>query len=121
MDQKMRRQRVSRLDCFERGLTNGAKAKDNSRRDSGFAVALGRRHRKGSKRQLLQLVDVILQESCQIDAEVIQRKVGNGNAAAQVFKVDHRILQLQKLLSAVLEVIHLIAGLVLDEVFLAGG
>ena len=39
----------------------------------------------------------------------------------QVFQVDDGVLQLQKLLAAVLQVVHLVAGLVLDDVLLAGG
>ena len=57
----------------------------------------------------------------QIDAEVGQRQIGDGDAGGQVFQVDHRVLELQQLLAAVLQIVHLVAGLLLDQVLLAGG
>ena len=39
----------------------------------------------------------------------------------QVFEVDDGVLELEELLAAVFQVVHLVAGLVLDDVFLAGG
>ena len=57
----------------------------------------------------------------QVDAEVVQREVGDGDAAAEVFEVDDGVLELEELLAAVFQVVHLVAGLLLDEVFLAGG
>ena len=39
----------------------------------------------------------------------------------EVFQVDDGVLQLEQLLAAVLQVVHLVAGLLLDQVLLAGG
>jgi hypothetical protein len=39
----------------------------------------------------------------------------------EVLQVDDRILQLQELLAPVLEIVHQVAGLLLDQVLLAGG
>ena len=39
----------------------------------------------------------------------------------QVFEVDDRVLELEQLLAAVFQIVHLVAGLLLDEVLLAGG
>ena len=57
----------------------------------------------------------------QVDAEVGERQVGDGDAGGEVFQVDHGVLELEQLLAAVLQIVHLVAGLLLDEVLLAGG
>jgi hypothetical protein len=57
----------------------------------------------------------------EVDAEVGQREVGDGDAAGEVFEVDDGVLQLEELLAAVFQIVHLVAGLLLDDVFLAGG
>jgi hypothetical protein len=57
----------------------------------------------------------------QVDAEVGQRQVGDGDAGGQVFQVDDRVLELEQLLAPVLQVVHLVAGLLLDQVLLARG
>ena len=59
--------------------------------------------------------------SRQVDAEVGERQVGDGDAAGEVFEVDDRVLELEQLLAAVLQIVHLVAGLLLDQVLLAGG
>ena len=59
--------------------------------------------------------------SRQIDAEVGERQVGDGDAAGEVFQVDDGVLELEQLLAAVLQIVHLVAGLLLDQVLLAGG
>ena len=64
---------------------------------------------------------MFLQETRQVDAEVSEREVGDGYAAAEVFKVDDGILELEELLAAVFQVVHLVAGLVLDDVLFACG
>ena len=40
---------------------------------------------------------------------------------AEVFQVDNGVLQLEKLLAAVFQIVHLVAGLLLDQVLFAGG
>ena len=87
----------------------------------GFAVALRGRDGESAEGERLQLPGVLLQEARKVDAEVVQREVGDGDAAAQVFEVDDGILELEELLAAVFQVVHLVAGLVLDDVLFAGG
>ena len=57
----------------------------------------------------------------QVDAEVGERQVGDGDAGGEVLQVDDGVLELEQLLAAVLQVVHLVAGLLLDQVLLAGG
>ena len=57
----------------------------------------------------------------EVDAEVGEREVGDGDAGREVLQVDHRVLELEQLLAAVLQIVHLVAGLLLDQVLLAGG
>ena len=64
---------------------------------------------------------MFFQETREVDTEIIEGKVGDGDAARQVFKVDDGILELEELLAAVFQIIHLVAGLVLDDVFFACG
>ena len=64
---------------------------------------------------------VLLEKAREIDAEIIEREVGDGDAAAQVFQVDDSVLEFEKLLAAVFQIVHLVAGLLLDDVFFAGG
>ena len=56
----------------------------------------------------------------QVDAEVCQRKVGDGDAGRQVFQVDDRVLQFEQLSTPVLEVVHLVTRLLLNQVLLSG-
>ena len=62
-----------------------------------------------------------LVELGQVNAEVGQRQIGDGNAAGQVFQVDDAVLHLQQLVAAVFQIVHLVAGLLLDDVLFAGG
>ena len=71
--------------------------------------------------RLSSLPGVLLEEAREVDAEIVQRQVGDGDAAAQVFQVDDGVLELEELLAAVFQIVHLVAGLVLDDVLLAGG
>ena len=73
------------------------------------------------KWQALQFARVFFEEPREIDTEVVQGEVGDGDAAAEVFKVDHSVLELEELLTAIFQIVHLVAGLVLDDVLLAGG
>ena len=68
-----------------------------------------------------ELPGVFLEETGQVDAEIVQGQIGDGDAARQVFEVDDGILELEELLATVLQVVHLVAGLVLDDVLFAGG
>ena len=76
---------------------------------------------EGAERQALQLPGVLLEEAREVDAEIVEGEVGDGDAAAEVFQVDDGVLELEKLLAAVFQVVHLVAGLVLDDVLLARG
>ena len=84
-------------------------------------TALRGRDSEGAERQALQLAGVLLEEPREVDAEVVQGEVGDGDAAAEVFEVDDGVLELEELLAAVFQIVHLVAGLVLDDVLLAGG
>ena len=63
---------------------------------------------------------LFLEKTREVDAEIIQREVRDRDAAAEVFEVDDSVLKLEELLAAIFQIVHLIAGLVLDDVFLAG-
>ena len=78
----MRRQRVAGLDGLQRRLAHGAQAEDDARRDGRFAVALGRGDGERAERQRFELAGVFLEEAGEVDAEVVQREVGDGDAAA---------------------------------------
>src|SRR5690606_6600683 len=78
-------------------------------------------NRAAAQRHALQPRGVRAGVFGEIDAEGGGREVGDGNAARQVFQVDHRFLQLAQLLAAVFQIVHLVARLLLDDVFLAGG
>ena len=78
----MRRQRVSRLDCLEGRLSHRSQAEDHTGRDGGFAIALRGCHRKGAEGQGFQFSGVFLEKARKIDAEIVQGKVGDGDAAA---------------------------------------
>src|SRR5438128_1313181 len=58
-------------------------------------------------------------EGSEVDAEVREREVGDGNSARKVFEVDDGILELEELFTAVLQIVHLVARLLLDDVLLA--
>ena len=64
---------------------------------------------------------MLLEEAGKVDAEVVERQIGDGDAAAEVFEVDNGILKLEKLLAAIFQIVHLVAGLVLDDVLFACG
>ena len=108
------RQWVARVYGFGRRSALGAQAKQDARRHVG--VVRGG-HSAGTQRHRLQLARVVLQVACQVDTEVGQCQVRDGDAAGQVLQIDHCVLQLEQLLAAVLQVIHRVAGLLLDEVF----
>ena len=52
-------------------------------RDRGFAVALGGRDGEGAERQAFQLARVLLEIARQVDAEIVERQVGDRDAAAR--------------------------------------
>jgi hypothetical protein len=121
MHDVVRSERVTRLDGLERRFSHRTQAEDDAWRNSGFAAALRGGDRKGAERQALQFPGVFLEVAREVDAEVVQGEVGDGDAAAEVFEVDDGVLELEELLAAVFQIVHLVAGLVLDDVFLAGG
>ena len=57
----------------------------------------------------------------QVDAEIRERQVGDGDPGGKVFQIDDRILKLEELLAPVFQIVHLVAGLLLDQVLLARG
>ena len=82
MHDVVRGERVTRLDGLQRRLAHGAQAEDDARRDGGFAAALRGGDGERAKRQAFQLPGVFLEEPRQVDAEVVQGEVGDGDAAA---------------------------------------
>ena len=64
---------------------------------------------------------MFLEETGQVDAKVVQGEVSDGDAAAEVFEVDDGVLEFEELLAAIFQIVHLVAGLVLDDVLFAGG
>ena len=110
-------ERIAGLGAALGGGALGAQAKDDARCDLRFS---GGGDRAGAERQTLQHAGMRLEVLRQIDAEVGERQIGNGDTRGKVFQIDHCILELQQLLAAVLQIVHLVAGLLLDQVFLAG-
>ena len=75
----------------------------------------------GTERQILQHARMRLEVLRQIDAEVGERQVGNRDAGGEVFQIDHGVLEFHELLAAVLQIVHLVAGVLLNQVLFAGG
>ena len=57
----------------------------------------------------------------QIDAEVGKREIRDRHAGGEILEIDDRLLELEELLATVFQIVHLVARILLDEVFLAGG
>ena len=64
---------------------------------------------------------LFFEETRQVDAEVSQREIGDGNTATQVFEINNGILKLEELLAAIFQVVHLVTGLLFNDVLLASG
>src|SRR5208282_6213749 len=120
MHKVMWRERVAGFGGLERWLADGAQAKYHSRRNGCFTNPLRRSGGKGAKRQAFQKSEVVPQKARQVDAEVVEREIGDRDAAAKVFQVDDCILHLLELLAAVLQVVHRVAGLLLNKVLFTG-
>ena len=84
-----------------------------------LGFSLTRRYSKCPEWLPFQFPGVVFEKPRKVDAEVVQRQVGDGDAAAQVFEVDHGVLKLEQLLAPVFQIVHLVAGLVLDDVLFA--
>src|SRR3989339_363769 len=121
MNQIMRREGITGFDRLDGRIAFGAQAEDDAGRHSRFSCTVCRHNRKYAERKPFQLMLMILEKTGQIDAEIREGQVGNGNAAGEILKVDDNVLQLEQLLAAVFQIVHLVAGLKLDEVFFAGG
>src|ERR1017187_9994247 len=112
---------VPLLDGLERRLSHGTEAEDDARRDHCLADGLRGCYSKCAERNALQLAGMFLHEAREVDAEVIHGDVGDGDAAADVVKANDSVLELEQLVAAVFKVVHLVAGLVLDDVLFTGG
>ena len=97
--------------------------------DAGFQVGppragcrTGRRsgHGEGARGHGLQDLGVLLEILREVHAEVVQRHVRDGDAAAEILHVDHLVLELLELAASVLQVVHLTGIRGLDDVLLAG-
>src|SRR5690348_9788686 len=103
----MRGKGIPWLNGHEGSLALGAEAEDNAERHWVFIGSVGSNDCIGAESLVFQFLDVFSNERSKVDAEVREREVGNGNAAAQVFEIDDGVLELQELLAAILQVVHL--------------
>ena len=117
MNEEMWRQRIACVSDFLRSGPFRPEAENDAWRDVGI-------HAGGdcasAQRQGFQLAGMCFEVLRQVDAEIGQRQIGNRHTGGKVFEVDHRVLQLEQLLSSVFQVVHRVAGLLLDQVFFTG-
>ncbi len=121
MHQIVGRERISRLRVVASRSSLGAQAEDDAGGHDGIPKPLGGGNRHGTERHPVQLHATPALESSQVHTEVVQGQIGDGDASVDVLHVDDRLLELEQLLAPVLQVVHLVAGLVLNDVLLAGG
>ena len=50
----------------------------------------------------------------QIDAEICQGEIRDRNASGEVLEVDYRVLELEQLLTSILQIVHRVTRLLLD-------
>ena len=118
----MRRQGVSGFDDAPDRIAFCSQAEDDSGLDAAVPVLAFLACRDDSEDAHGNRVEnplMLPQIARQVDAEIVERQVGDGYAARKVFKVDYGLLEFEKLLASVFEVIHLVSGLLLDEVLFA--
>ena len=116
MDQDVWGQGIATLaDLFGRHCFR-PKAEDHARWNVKFATG---GYGKSAQGQGLQQAGIGLGELGQINAEIGEGEVCNRNTSGQILQIDHGILQLDQLLAPILQVIHRIAGLLFNQVFLA--
>src|SRR5947209_6358839 len=87
--------RLSRLSCR---FADGTQAEEDARCNVGVAYRLHTGDRERTKGQGVQPTWVLLEETRQIDAEVVQRKVSDRDATREIFEIDDGVLQLEQLL-----------------------
>ena len=125
MNDEMRAERIARFRRFIGAFTDSPQTENRAGPDGGVrprtGIWRGRGDGVGAERQSIEPILVVAQVSRQVDAEVVQRQISDGNATGQVFQVDHRVLQLLQLRTAIFEIVHLVASLELDNVLLASG
>ena len=121
VDEVMRRERIAGFGGIHRRRADGPQAENNAGRNGGIIVAMRGGDGERAERQAFESREVVFQKPRQINAEIIQRQVGDGNAAGQVFEVNDGVLKFEQLFAAIFQIVHLVVGLLLDDVFLAGG
>ena len=94
MNQVVRGQRVSRLDGRTRRFAFGSETEDHAWRNRRVARAGRGGDGEGAQGQVLEPLRVVFEETGQVDPEIVERQVGDRDAAGEVFEVNDRVLEL---------------------------
>ena len=115
MDEVMGAKRIPGFRNSPGGCTLGTQTENNARSDIYLS---GSGNGKASRWQRLQYTWVGFQILGKIKANVGQGEVGDGDTGGEILQIDHSFLKLEQLLAAILQIVHLIAGLLLNKVLL---
>jgi len=92
---------------------------DHAGRQLALHIFWNLRKRKEAARQGCELRASLRQRFAQRRLEIVERQVGNRDAAGDVFEVDDLMLQLLHLFLAIREIVHAFLGFFVDDIFLA--